>query len=58
MYHFGKRLEPAEGVEPKVGDKLTYEIIYDDGSVGTITTIVDEFDNACKSNKPQFIIGE
>ena len=40
----GKRLEPAEGITPKLGDKVVYEVIYDDGQVGTITTFVDKFD--------------
>jgi len=44
MPQIGKRLEPAEGVKPKVGDKVVYEIIYDDGKVGTIATFVTEFD--------------
>ena len=39
-----KRIEPVEGVTPKLGDKVVYEIIYDDGSIGTITTYVDKFD--------------
>ena len=40
----GKRLEPADGIKPKLGDKVVYEVIYGDGTVGTITTFVDEFD--------------
>ena len=39
-----KRLEPPEGVSPKLGDKVVYEVIYDDGQIGTITTFVDKFD--------------
>ena len=39
-----KRLEPVEGVAPKLGDKVVYEVIYDDGHIGTITTYVDKFD--------------
>ena len=44
MAVIGKRLEPPEGVTPKVGDKVVYEVIYPDGQKGTITTFVDEFD--------------
>jgi hypothetical protein len=44
MPHLGKRLIPSKGVEPKLGDKVVYEIIYDDGQVGTITTWVEKFD--------------
>ena len=44
MAHLGRRLEPPEGVEAKVGDKVVYEVIYDGGEVGTLTTFVDEFD--------------
>lgn len=44
----GKRLEPAEGVEPKLGDKVVYEVIYKTGQVGTITTFVEQFDLECK----------
>lgn len=39
-----KRLEPPEGVKPKLGDIVTYEVEYDDGQKGTITTRVEEFD--------------
>lgn len=44
MPHIGKRLEPAEGVVPKLGDKVVYEVIYDNGEIGTITTFITEFD--------------
>ena len=44
MAHLVKRLEPQEGVTPKVGDKVVYEVMYDDGRIGTITTWVTEFD--------------
>ena len=44
MAVIGKRLEPPEGVIPKVGDKVVYEVIYPDGQKGIITTFVDEFD--------------
>lgn len=40
----GKRLEPAEDITPKLGDKVVYEVTYDEGQVGTITTFVDKFD--------------
>lgn len=40
----GKRLEPAEGVVPMLGEKVVYEVIYEDGRTGTITTFVDKFD--------------
>lgn len=40
----GKRLEPAEGIVPKLGDKVVYEVIYDDGQIGTITTFIEDFD--------------
>ena len=44
MPRIGKRLNPPEGVEPKLGDIVTYEIIYDDGQKGTISTQITEFD--------------
>jgi len=44
MPHLGKRLIPPKGVEPKLGDKVVYEIVYDDGQIGTITTWVEKFD--------------
>lgn len=44
MPTIGKRLFPPEGVEPKVGDMVIWEIIYDDGKVGTISTFRTEFD--------------
>lgn len=40
----GKRLEPAEDITPKLGNKVVYEVTYDDEQVGTITTFVDKFD--------------
>lgn len=40
----GKRLEPPEGVVPNLGDKVVYEVIYEDGQVGTITTFVEKID--------------
>lgn len=40
----GDRLEPPKGVELKLGDLVTYEVIFDDGSKGTISTTVTEFD--------------
>lgn len=40
----GKRLEPAKDITLKLGDKVVYEVIYDDGQVGTITTFIDKFD--------------
>lgn len=40
----GKRIEPEDDVELKLGDIVTYEIIYDDGQTGTITTIVSKID--------------
>ena len=40
----GKRLEPAEGVVSKLGEKVVNEVIYDDGRTGTITTFVTKFD--------------
>lgn len=44
MPQIGKRLKPKEGVEPQVGDEVTWELIFDDGQKGTITTVVTEFD--------------
>ncbi len=44
MAYLGKRLVPPEEVEPELGDKVVYEIVYDDGQVGTITTWIDKFD--------------
>lgn len=40
----GRRIKPAEGITPKLGDLVEYEVIYDDGQVGMITTFVTEFD--------------
>lgn len=34
-------------MEVKVGDIVTYEIIYDDGRVGTISTNITNFDLIC-----------
>ena len=50
MVQIGKRSEPAEGIVPKLGDKVVYEVIYDDGTVGTITTFVDKFDLMVSGN--------
>lgn len=47
MFTIGKRLEPEEGIPLKLGDKVVYEIIYDNGEVGTITAFVSEFDMNC-----------
>ena len=54
----GRRLEPPEGVKAKVGDRVTYELIYEDGQVGTISTIFDEFDLETQTNDPQMRIVE
>lgn len=45
--HCGRRITPPEGVEVKVGDIVTYEVIYDDGRVGTISTKITDFDLTC-----------
>lgn len=50
MAHLVKRLEPKEGVTAKVGDKVVYEVMYDDGRIGTITTFVTEFDKMIENN--------
>lgn len=44
MSVIGRRLEPPEDVELKLGDMVTYEVIFNDGSKGTISTKVTEFD--------------
>jgi len=44
MYKIDKRLEPKEGIPLKLGDKVVYEIIWDDGQLGTLTTFISEFD--------------
>ena len=50
MVHIKKRINPPEGVETKLGDLVTYEIIFDDGSVGTISTHITEFDLKIKED--------
>ncbi len=49
MQFIGKRIEPPEGVEPKLGDKVVYETTFDDGTKGTLTLYIDEFDLMCKT---------
>lgn len=49
MSVIGRRLEPPEDVELKLGDMVTYEVIFNDGSKGTISTKVEEFDLNCRS---------
>lgn len=44
MAYLGKRLVPPEGITPKLGDKVVYEIVYDNGQIGTITTWIEKFD--------------
>lgn len=44
MAYLGKRLVPPEGVTLKLGDKVVYEIVYDDGQIGAITTWIEKFD--------------
>jgi hypothetical protein len=39
----GKRLNPPEGIEPKLGDVVTYEVIYED-EIGTISSVITQFD--------------
>lgn len=56
MFKIGKRLEPEEGIQLKLGDKVVYEIIYDNGEVGTITAFVSEFDMSCIDQNTDSII--
>lgn len=51
MFKIGKRLEPEESIPLKLGDKVVYEIIYDNGEVGTITAFVSEFDMHCMESQ-------
>ena len=51
MPQIGKRIEPKEGIEPKIGDKVVYEIIFDDGRVGTMETFISEFDRIVKNKQ-------
>lgn len=50
MTKIKKRINPPEGVEAKLDDLVTYEVIFDDGSIGTISTHVTEFDLYIKNN--------
>lgn len=57
MLQIGKRLEPAEGIVPKLGDKVVFEVIDDDGGViGTITAFIDEFDLSFKNDVHRSLI--
>lgn len=38
-------MKAEESIELKVGDEVTYEIIFDDGQTGTMTTVVYDIDS-------------
>lgn len=44
MAYIKRRITPPEGVETKLGDLVTYEVVLDDGTSGTISTHITEFD--------------
>ena len=44
MTKIGKRLYPPKDIPLKEGDYVSYELIYEDGTIGKIEAIVSKFD--------------